>query len=293
MTQALLIGVTVVVAALAAVFSVLYFSNRKTDSSYAALAVVFLVAAVFSGAILALYCADSHELSLSDVLSFYGTVASVLASAYLGYVVYKIEKDEVHRNNSCCCIMNKIVPSEEETVTEPVMDIRWVTNDVPEVFPPESADALEEPILPEALQGMLAVVGRGYARLQADSLLEKIKDRMKAHPSEKQPAIMLFSVENHGPAFLQNIRFSFDSKMVFSTALVMANTPDHKAKWFFLPGEFEDGQRVLVTFTSCYGNKTYADLKLVDIFPKTHPGLFFSCKHYHYHGAKKPTDLFS
>ncbi len=290
MTLALLIGITAAVSILAAVFSALYASHKKTDSSYAALAVVFWVAAVFSGAVLALYCADSQELSLNDVLTFYGTIASVLASAYLGYVVYKIEKDEVHRNNSCCCIMNKIAPTQQDPGDEPVMEVRWVTNDLPEEFP-KANTPLETPALPEALGGTLAIVGRGYATLQADHMLEKLKERMQAHPSEKQAQVLLFSVENHGPAFLQNIQFSFSSKVAFSTALVMASTPDHKCKWLFLPGEVRDGERVLVTFTSCYGNKTYADLKLVDLFPDTQPGVVFSCKHYHYHGSKKPANL--
>jgi hypothetical protein len=289
MTLALMIVVTAIMAVLSGVFIVLYLSHRKTDSSYAALFLVFLVATVFSGIVLALYCGDKHELSLSDVLSFYGTIASVLASAYLGYVVYKIERDESRRNNSSCCIINKINWSESKSVTEPVLEVRWVTNDLSEKVT-EGADKLcETLVFPEALQKPLVIIGRGYAKIGEAKLEEEMHNRIQKHQLSKQPPVLLFSIENHGPAFLQNVKFAFDEKTQFSTALVMSSTPDHKCKWLFLPGTFEDGQKVSVTFTSCYGIRTYADLKLVDLCPDTTPGLYFSCKHYHYHGSKKPS----
>lgn len=286
----LLIGVTAAVTVLAVIFTLLYRTHRKTDSSYAALAIVFWVAAAFSGVVLALYCDEYNDLSLSDILSFYGTIASVLASAYLGYVVYKIEKGEVQRGNSCCCIMNKISATDREPGDEEIMEIRWVTNDFTEEYPAPAEQAPQELVIPDALKCTMVIIGRGYAKMEVDLLLQKMKERMKAHPAEKQPPVMLFSVENHGPAFLQNVRFDFSSKVKFGTALVMSSTPDHKCKWLFLPGQVRNGQRVLVTFTSCYGNKTYADMKLVDLFPDTYPGMFYSCKHYHYHGARKPAE---
>ncbi len=296
MTLALLIVVTSVVAVLAAVFIALFLSHRKTNSSYAALFVVFLVAAVFSGIVLALYCVDSNELSLSDILSFYGTIASVLASAYLGYVVYKIEKDEISRNNSCCCIINKIDYAKEEPKQEPELEIRLITNDdkeygadgAPEIVPERAICAALT--VPDALYKPMNIIGRGYAHLKADDFKGKMTEQIEKYHLEKQPPIMLFSLENHGPAFLQNVEFTFGGGGGgFVTSLVMASTPDHKCKWLFLPWKFRADQKVRVTFTSCYGNKTYADFQPVDLFPDTYPGLFYSCKYYHYHGSKKPT----
>lgn len=309
MTLILLIAITVVVALLAVIFTIIYLFHRKNNSSGAALASVFWVAALFSGAILGLYCADSHELTLSDILSFYGTIASVLASAYLGYVVYKIEKDEVCRNNSCCCIINKITVSEDDPGEVDTVELRRVSNDIEQKPQTKKAShsykdavGVEEqtnigevseiiPFIPDKILKTLVIVGRGYTKFPNGTPRDKLKEYMASHPTEKQPAIMLFSVENHGPAFLQSIRFSFGAGVEFSTALILANEADHKCKWLFLPAGILDGHTVTVTFTSCYGDKTYADLKLEDLFAKTSPGLFYSCKYYHYHGSKKPTNI--
>jgi hypothetical protein len=245
-----------------------------------------------------------------DILSFYGTIASVLASAYLGYIVYKIEKDEICRNNSCCCIMNKISIPDKDPGDVSTLELRRISKDANTDASSkkksrsknaseddESSAKVDEsskriPLIPDSLNQKLVIVGRGYTEFYEKDWHKVLKDYMT---DEEQPAILFFSIENHGPAFLQNIHFAFDtnnSDLDFNSSLILANSADHKCKWLILPkGATKVNKKVLVTFTSCYGDKTYADFSLVDIFEKTNPGLFYSCKYYHYHGSKKPKNL--
>ena len=126
MTLALLIAITIIVTFLAIVITVLnilHAHQRKNDASGLALATVLWVAAIFSAAILVLYRTDAHQLSLTDILSFYGTIASVLVSIE-DVASSKISICGSHRNilaihNSCFCPCDREPPPSPITVSYP------------------------------------------------------------------------------------------------------------------------------------------------------------------------------
>lgn len=96
---------------------------------------------------------------------------------------------------------------------------------------------------------------------------------------------LYFSIENSGEAFLKEIEFDFGNA-VFISPLVLAK---NQTKHFYIemPESFSEDSIVNVTYTSCYGVKTYADFKLnlqnVDLNVKN----VFSKKYYHYYGLER------
>ena len=91
-----------------------------------------------------------------------------------------------------------------------------------------------------------------------------------------------FTISNHGSAILSTIELDFGDGNLFFSHLVLASG-ESKNKRISIPKGMDGEYKIPVTFTSCYGIKTYGSFTLY----VNNIDHYASIRYYHYYGLDK------
>jgi hypothetical protein len=145
---------------------------------------------------------------------------------------------------------------------------------------------------------------RRYRLALTDYRLQRYED-YTTQDGQKKNKVLVLKQRNCGPSVLQQIKLSFPGNNYVFECYFVLSPDEEKCNFLLLPDDSRINDVIHITFTSCYGERTFGEFKLAPVknsAPKPddfelakdehkahHDACeFFSIKHYHYYGSNHP-----